>query len=85
MLVLCRRRRPAADPVKQIGVTAFEQSLITVELAVIEAIDMRLGEAAKNSDHSRAFHGATTGTADVCGGYRMGRARDALGGVATGI
>ncbi len=48
MIVLCRRRRPAADPVKQIGVTAFEQPFITVELAGIEAIKMRLGETAKN-------------------------------------
>jgi hypothetical protein len=48
MIVLCRRRHPAADPVEQIGVTAFEQPFITVELVGIEAIEMRLGKAAKN-------------------------------------
>ena len=48
MIVLCRRRHPAADPVKQIGIIAFEQPFITVELAGVETIEMRLGEATEN-------------------------------------
>jgi hypothetical protein len=48
MIVLCGRRRPAADPIEQIGVAAFEQPLITIELAGVETIEVRLGEATKN-------------------------------------
>ena len=48
MIVLCGWRRPATDPVKQIGIIAFEQLFIAIELAGVETIEMRLGEAAEN-------------------------------------
>ncbi len=48
-MVICRRRRcPATDPVEQIGVGAFEQCLVAVELARVEAGEMGLGKAAED-------------------------------------
>ncbi len=43
-----RRRRAAADPVEQVGVIAFEQRLVAVELAGVEAAEVSLGEPAEN-------------------------------------
>ena len=85
MIVLYRQRRPAADPVEQIGVIAFEQPFITIELVGIKAIEVRLGKAAKNQvalarstvprPEQQAF------AAEIGGSWHGG----ALGDVATGI
>ena len=49
VVILRRRRcRAAADPVEQIGVIAFEQRLVAVELTGIEIGEMGLGEMAEN-------------------------------------
>ena len=42
------RRGAAGNPVEEIGIGAFEQSLVAVELAVIELGEMGVGKAAEN-------------------------------------
>ena len=46
--MLGRRRRATGDPVEKIGVGAFEQCLVAVELALVEAGKMRIGKATKD-------------------------------------
>lgn len=49
VVILRRRRcRAAADPIEQIGVIAFEQRLVAVELAGVESGEMGLGKMAEN-------------------------------------
>ena len=38
----------AGDPVEEVGVGAFEQYLVAVELAVVEAGKMRIGKATED-------------------------------------
>ncbi len=47
VVVRRRRRGAAADPVEQVGVAAFEQRLVAVELGVVEIGEMSLGKAAE--------------------------------------
>ena len=46
--MLGRRHCTTGDPVEEVGVGAFEQCLVAVELAVIEANKMRIGKAAED-------------------------------------
>ena len=46
--MLRRRGGTAGDPVKEIGVGAFEQRLIAVELAIVESGEMSIGKAAED-------------------------------------
>ena len=48
MVMLGGRGGAARDPVKEIGVAAFEQRLVAVELAVIELGEMGVSETAEN-------------------------------------
>ena len=48
MVMLGRRVGAAGDPVEQIGVCAFEQCLVEVELVIVEAGEMGIGKAAEN-------------------------------------
>ena len=48
MVMLERRGSAAGDPVEKIGVRAFEQRLVAVELAVVEAGKMRIRKAAED-------------------------------------
>ena len=41
-------RGAAGDPVEKVGVGAFEQRLVAVELAVVEAGKMGIGKTAEN-------------------------------------
>ena len=48
MIQFGRRCSPAADPIEQIGIGAFEQGLVALELSVVEIGKVRLGETAEN-------------------------------------
>ncbi len=48
MVLRCGWRAPPADPVEQIGVIAFEQRLVAVELAVVEIGEIGLGKTTEN-------------------------------------
>ena len=48
MVMLRRRAGAAGDPLEQIGVCAFEQCLVAIELAVVESGEMGIGKAAEN-------------------------------------
>ena len=46
--MLGRQGSAAGDPVEKIGIGAFEQCLVTVELAVVEAGKVGIGKAAED-------------------------------------
>ena len=46
--MLRRRAGAAGDPLEEISVCAFEQCLVTIELAVVESGEMGIGKAAEN-------------------------------------
>ena len=48
MVMLGRRGSASGDPVEKIGVGAFEQCLVAIELAVVEAGKMGIGKAAED-------------------------------------
>ena len=48
MVMLGRWGGAAGDPVEKISIGAFEQCLVTVELAVVKAAEMRVGKAAED-------------------------------------
>ena len=48
MVVRRWRCGAATDPIKQIGVLAFEQRFEAVELAVVERVEMGIGKVAEN-------------------------------------
>ena len=76
VVILRRRRcRAAADPVEQIGVIAFEQRLVAVELTGIEIGEMGFGEMAENEVGLARPAVPRPEQAGACGGYRLGLAR----------
>ncbi len=85
MVVRRRRRGAAADPIEQIGVGAFEQRLVAVELSRVETGEMGLGEAAE--DQVGLARAAVPGPEQqpLAADIGLGLARGALGGVATWI
>ena len=48
MVMLGRRRCAAGNPVEKVGVRAFEQRLVAVELASVETGKMGIGKAAED-------------------------------------
>ena len=46
--MLGRRHCPTGDPVEEVGVGAFEQYLVAIELAVVEASKMHIGKATED-------------------------------------
>jgi len=48
VVMLGRRDGAAGDPVEEVGVGAFEQCLVAVELVLVEAGEAGIGKAAKN-------------------------------------
>ena len=48
MVMLGRRHCTARNPVEKVGVGAFEQRLVAVELAAVETGKMGIGKAAEN-------------------------------------
>ena len=48
MVMLRRRGCATGDPIEEIGVGAFEQRLVAVELAIIELGKVGVGETAEN-------------------------------------
>ena len=46
--MLGRRDGAAGDPVEEIGVGAFEQCLVAVELVLVQAGEVRIGKAAED-------------------------------------
>jgi len=48
VVILGRWGGTAGDPVEEVGVGAFEQHLVAVELALVEAGKMRIGKATKD-------------------------------------
>jgi len=48
VVMLGRRVGTAGDPVEKVRVGTFEQCLVTVELAVVKAAEMRVGKAAED-------------------------------------
>ena len=48
MVMLRRRGCATGDPIEEIGVGAFEQRLVAVELAVVELGEVGIGKAAKD-------------------------------------
>src|SRR6266704_3194674 len=47
-VVFGRRRGAAGDPVEEIGIRAFEESLVAAELRIVESGEIRLGERAED-------------------------------------
>ena len=48
MVILGRWDGTAGDPVEEVGVGAFEQYLVAIELAVVEASKMHIGKATED-------------------------------------
>ena len=48
MVMLGRRGGAAGDPVEEVSVGAFEQSLVAVELALVKAGEMGISKAAED-------------------------------------
>ena len=48
MVMLGRRHCTARNPVEKVGVGAFEQRLVAVELALIKAGEMSIGKVAED-------------------------------------
>jgi hypothetical protein len=86
VMILRRGRQPApAQPVEQIGIGAFEQRFIAIELTRIEQGKVNLGKAAQNKV---AFARPTMPGPEqepLAADIGRDRQQGALGGVASGI